>query len=207
MKNKLASEPRNKKKSRFPIASLGAFALFIILVANMIVWNKYSENQAQVDTLKNEIIQVNQQISQAVEPPSNLESRLEIAKDDLEIAQQVFPENVDRNDVVDFILNTAEECQVQIVPLVSEGWGTETAGQSYTTLKYHGTVTGSLAHATNFMTMLRSGKYPTMMITDCTIKRITGPDISVPESDIEVTIDLVIALYTSSTQGNEDTAS
>jgi hypothetical protein len=198
MKTKPASETRNKKKSRLPIASLGAFALFIILVANMIVWNKYSEKQAQVDTLKDEITLVNQKISQAAEPPSDLESRLEMVKDDLAIAKQVFPENVDKNDVVDFILNTAEECQVQIMPLVLEGWGTET---SYTTLKYHGTVTGSLAHATNFMTMLHSSKYPTMMITDCTIKRTTAQNISVPDNDIEVTIDLVIALYTSSIQG------
>jgi hypothetical protein len=205
MKNKLASETKNKKKSRFPIVWLGVFALFIIIVANIIVWNKYFENQGQVQILKDEITLVNEKISQTAEPPSDLESRLEIVKDDLEIARQVFPQNVDGNDVVDFILNTAEECQVQIVPLVSEGWGTER--QSYTALKYHGTVTGSLAHATNFMTMLRSSKYPTMIITQCTIKRITAQNISIPESDIEVTIDLVIALYASSIQGNEDTAS
>ena len=51
-------------------------ALVLIIVVNIIVWRKYSDKQAQVETLKVEVQQVNQQISQAAEPPSDLESRV-----------------------------------------------------------------------------------------------------------------------------------
>jgi outer membrane murein-binding lipoprotein Lpp len=202
MENKLAGETKNNKKRAFPMMLLGAIALVIIIVANVIVWRSYLDMQAQVEALKTEVQQVNEQVAQAAAPPSGLESKLEIAKGELANALQVFPGNIDKNDIVDFILNTAQECQVQIVPLVAEGVGTGSDGQSSNTLKYHGTVTGSLSRVSSFMTKLHNGKYPTMIITECTVQRVTVQDNSISDNDIAVTVDFDITLYASSIKGN-----
>ena len=196
MNTKLTDKLKNNKRTRFVITWLVVIALFAIVVVNIIMWRNYFNKQSQLDVLKGEVQLVNEQISQAGEPPTGLESKLEKAEEDLTIARQVFPRNVDRNDLVAFILNTAEECDVQIVPLVFDGFGTGKTGQSYLVFKYHGTVTGKVSNATNFLTMLRNGDYTTIVITECTVERKSAPDISIPDDDIEVIIELAIELYT-----------
>ena len=205
MKKSLLGKSKNKKLTRLAITWFGVIALITIVVVNIVMWKNYFEKQSQLDVLKSEVQLINEQISQVAEPPTDLESKLEKAEDDLVIAQQVFPENVDRNDVVDFILITAEECDVQIMPLIFDGWGAGRAGQSYLVLRYYGTVIGKVSDATNFLTKLRNGDYTTIVITECTVERRSGPDISIPDDDIEVIIDLAIELYTSSVQAYEDT--
>ncbi len=186
---------------------LGIIAVIAILVVNFVMWKGYFTEKSQIDVLKDEIAAVSEQTSQVPQPPSGLDSQLLGAQNSLTAALQVFPANVDRNDVVDFIFKNAEACGVQIVPLVSEGWEIESIGQSYAVLKYRGTVTGSLINAGNFITLLRNGDYPTMIITGCTIERVTGLVTDIPDSDIEVTIDLSITLYTTSVKVDKDIVS
>ncbi|OGO20286.1 MAG: hypothetical protein A2Z15_09435 [Chloroflexi bacterium RBG_16_50_11] len=206
MKISLAGKTKNNKKFQSALNWLIVIALFAIVAANFTVWRGYFGKQTEIELIRDEIKQVNQEISQTGEPPSDLESKLQKAKDDLSIARQVFPENVDRTDVVDFILITAETSQVQIVPLVFDGGETEQFGQSYYALKFHGTVIGTLGHATNFITMLRNGTYSTILITEFSVERASSLEASVPDNDIEVTIDLSITLYVSSVK-TEGTAS
>ena len=131
VKMKTAGETRNHKKKGFPFALVGAVALIAVIVANVIVWNGYRSKQGQVEALKNEIVQVNEQVSQAAAPPSDLESRLKSAEGNLALARQTYPADIDRNDVFDFMLTTANECQVEILPLVWDGVENAGNGQSY----------------------------------------------------------------------------
>ena len=197
----------NNKKNRIPVKWLAVIALIAIIIANFIVWKNYFGENSGIDALKSEVIAVGQQILEAEQPPSGLETKLQQATDNLTAALQGFPVNVDRNDVVDFILNTAEACDVQVLPLVSEGIGASYSGQSDLILRYSSTVTGKLNNATNFITMLRNGDYPTMVITECSVERVSGLDIDVSDSDLEVTIEISFALYTASIQVTKDTTS
>jgi hypothetical protein len=183
------------KGIKFPMLLLGVIALVAIIVANVIVWRNYSDKQAQVETLKAEVQQVTQKITPAAQPPSDLESKLETAKDDLAKALLIFPANVDRNDVVEFILSTAEECQVQLVPLMAELGASGSTG-SFNVLRYSGTVSGSLSQVSSFMTRLHNDKYPTMIITDCTVQRTSVKDVTIPNNDIGVTVNFSVTLYT-----------
>jgi hypothetical protein len=198
MKNNTADESRSSKITRYMVKWIGVIVLIAIIVANFILWRGYFSGQSELDVLKGEVEAVNQQISQAVEPPVDLDSKLTEAEDGLTLALQVFPGDVDRNDVVDFILNTAETCDVQIIPLVFDGWQVKRIGQSYMVLKYQGTVIGKVSDATNFITMLCNSDYPTLMITECTVERTSALEISIPDSEIGVTIDLEITLFTHS---------
>jgi len=204
MKNYIVDKSRNNKKHRSYMSWLGVVAIIAIIVINFIMWKGYFVEKSQIDVLNEEIAQVNEQTSQVAQPPSGLESQLLEAQNDLMKALQVFPANIDRNDVVDFIIYTANACNVQMIPLVSNGWEIESIGQSFIVLKYHGTVNGILINVSNFITMLRNGDYPTMIITGCDVERVSGLIADIPDSDIVVNIELSIALYTTSiiTSGN-----
>lgn len=200
MRINFTGKSKNNKKPRSLMSWLAVIAIMAIIVVNIIVWKGYFTEKSQIVDLKDEVTEVNLQTSQLAQPPTDLDSRLLEAQDNLTAALQVFPANVDRNDVVDFIFSTANACQVQIIPLISDGWDIESVGQSYLVLKYHGIVTGTLINTSNFITMLRSGDYPTMIITGCSVDRVSGLDADIPDSSLEVSIDLSLALYTTSIQ-------
>ncbi len=201
----MAGETNRNKKKLFSITSIGLIVLVIIVVANIVVWKDHLGERAQIDVLNNEISHVHQRIGETPQPPQNLEVKLETVKAELAAVQNVFPGTVNRNDVIDYIIDVAEECQVQVVPLISQGWVTENAGQSYRVLKLSGTVTGSLEQATNFISKLQGSKYPTMTITELTVQRLDGLDISNLEDNIQVAVNMNIALYAYSPVANEDT--
>jgi len=207
MRTNLTDKSKNTKKHHSLMSWLGVLAIIAIIVVNIIMWKNYFAEKSQIGVLKDEVAQVNQQTSQVAQPPSGLEPKLLAASNNLTAALQVFPANVDRNDVVDFVLHTANSCNVQMMPLISDGWDIESMGQSYFALKYHGTVTGTLINATNFITLLRNSDYPTMIITGCNVERESGLFTDIPDSNIEVTIDLSLALYTTSIKVDKDITS
>lgn len=181
---------------------LTVVGVIILVVVNFFVWRGYSDKQAQAEALKIELQQVTQKVSQTTTPPSDLSVMLASANSDLEEALKVFPANVDKNDVVDFILNTAVDCRVLVLPLVLEGEDSSGVGQSKV-LKYSGTVSGNLSHVTAFMTKLHNDKYPSMIITNCTVQRITSWDNTSPGEDINVSVGFHVALYISSAKGEK----
>jgi hypothetical protein len=199
---KTSGEAKKNKKRRFPFALLGVAAIIVVIVANVMVWNGYRDKEAQVETLENEIVQVNEQISQAETPPTGLEARLETAQNELALARQIYPPDIDRNDIFDFMLITANETKVKILPLVFDGTGASDKEQSSLVMRYHTTITGSLSRTADFMTKLHQDKYPTMTITDCSVKRMSAPDPTIPVDEMEISIDLSLALYVSSVEGS-----
>jgi hypothetical protein len=197
----MAKRESIKRKRKIPMLLLGAVGLVIIIVVNIVVWRGYFDKQAQASALNDEVQRVNDLIALAAEPPSELEQRLAAAQVELENTLTVFPENVDRNDVFDFILNTADECHVNIIPLVSEGDESGGAGKSYKVLKYHGTISGSLGNVCSFMTKLHNTKYPTMIINSCVVQRATQEGNASTINDVTVVVELNLSLYVSTAQG------
>jgi hypothetical protein len=201
----MADRIKTDKKKRSLVPFITVIVIIAIAVTNFLVWKGYFGDKSEIEVLNSEIALVNQQISQAAQPPTDLESELEKAREDLVAALQVFPEHVDKTDVIDFVINTAEACDVLVVPLMSEGLETSNVGQSYVILKYSGTVIGKLNNATNFITMLRNGDYSTILVTECTVERTTELESDITGSEIEVTIDLSFELYATSIITSKDT--
>jgi hypothetical protein len=204
MKNNMENRLNKNKKPRSLTTYLWVVGIIAIIVVNIIIWKNYFGDKSEIEALNSEIALVEQQIAQAAQPSTNLESELVKAQRDLAAALEVFPENIDKTDVIDFVITTAEMCDVQVIPLISEGLKMSNTGQSYMVLQYSGTVIGKLNNATNFITMLRNGDYSTIVITECTVERMTAVDSDISGGEIEVTIDITFELYATSVLEDKD---
>jgi hypothetical protein len=204
MKNNMENRLNKNKKPRSLTTYLWVVGIIAIIVVNIIIWKNYFGDKSEIEALNSEIALVEQQIAQAAQPSTNLESELVKAQRDLAAALEVFPENIDKTDVIDFVITTAEICDVQVIPLISEGLKMSNTGQSYMVLQYSGTVIGKLNNATNFITMLRNGDYSTIVITECTVERMTAVDSDISGGEIEVTIDITFELYATSVLEDKD---
>jgi hypothetical protein len=204
MKNNMENRLNKNKKPRSLTTYLWIVGIIAIIVVNIIIWKNYFGDKSEIEALNSEIALVEQQIAQAAQPSTNLESELVKAQRDLAAALEVFPENIDKTDVIDFVITTAEMCDVQVIPLISEGLKMSNTGQSYMVLQYSGTVIGKLNNATNFITMLRNGDYSTIVITECTVERMTAVDSDISGGEIEVTIDITFELYATSVLEDKD---
>jgi hypothetical protein len=204
MKNNMENRLNKNKKPRSLTTYLWVVGIIAIIVVNIIIWKNYFGDKSEIEALNSEVALVEQQIAQAAQPSTNLESELVKAQRDLAAALEVFPENIDKTDVIDFVITTAEMCDVQVIPLISEGLKMSNTGQSYMVLQYSGTVIGKLNNATNFITMLRNGDYSTIVITECTVERMTAVDSDISGGEIEVTIDITFELYATSVLEDKD---
>ena len=199
-------ESGNHKKGMFSIKSMLAIALIVIVIANIVIWAIHLNKSSQADSLTEEIALINEDIQQMSTPPGDLEAEIESAKAALAAATEDFPVSVNRNEVMDFILDTADSCGVQVIPLVSEGWSDEEAGASYRVLGFSGTVTGSITDITEFICELQNSSYKTLTVRDINITSQSGlhPENPTYENDIPVSVSLSIAVYTCPLTDYED---
>jgi len=203
----MAGTPGKNRIRIFSLTSLGVVALVIVIAANVMVWKGNRDKQAQVNILNGEISQVQNNVKGIPAPSSGLDLKLAAAEAALAEAQGILPSALNMNDVIDYIIDTAEQCHVEAVPLVSEGMSSGNSNQSYRVFSFSVTITGSLANAMNYITGLQGSTFPTLSVTDCTIDKIEGTDYSRPENSTQVRMNLSIAVYTAAPAAVEDAAS
>jgi septal ring factor EnvC (AmiA/AmiB activator) len=203
----MAGTPGKNKKRMISLTAFGVIVLVVVIAANVVVWKNNRDKQSQIAGLQSEISQVQQKIKASPATPADLDARLAVAQAALAEAQNVLPGTISRNDVIDYILNTGAQSQVQVVPLVSAGLAPGNAKQSYRVFTFTATITGTLENAMDFMTRLQGDKFPTLVITDCSVTKIEATDFARPEKSTHVTVSLSIAVYIASPATSEDDAS
>ncbi len=202
----MTTENKEKNEKRLLSAtSLIVAALIIVIAANIVVWKNRLDKNAALDSLTGEIAQVSQEIKKMAVPAADLEARLAEAKAGLTAAQSVFPPEFNRNDIIDYIINLARECQVEVLPISSQGWLAEKGNY---VLKLNSTLTGSFTKATEFISRLQYGRYETLVIPDISFIRQPGPASTGMFSgdDTMVTARLSISVYArpaASAKGNQ----
>lgn len=186
------------KRTKLSIKSVLAMALVVIVIANIVVWVNHINKSSEAESLRAEITSINEEMQQMTLPESNLEEAIESTQEALTAAVKDFPISLNRNEVMDFILDLADTCGVQVMPLVSEGWSDEEAGASYRVLGFSGTVTGSINDISEFIFELQNGSYETLTIREVTIKNQIGMYTENPTyyNDVPVSVSLSIAVYT-----------
>jgi hypothetical protein len=190
-------EKKGNKKGLLSATSIIIAALVIIIAANGVVWKNRLARSAEIDLLSGQLNQVSQNMTRAPAPPSDLEVRLALAKAGLTAAQTALPPEFNRNDVIDYIINLAKECRVEVLPISSQGWAVEKMGQSYPVLKLNGTITGSFTQANEFIYRLQNGKYQTLSVPEIAINRqsAAGGTGAFSGDNTTVTVRLNISIY------------
>jgi len=202
----MIEQNKNKKKRKLKLNTIGLILLVVIVAANIYVWRNNTAGKIEAATLNGNITAVRQQITAVTEPASDLESQLETLQTKLAAAQTGFPGTVDRNEVIDYILDTAKQYQVQVLPLVSDGWGVENIGQAYNVLSITATAEGSLKDVKSLIAALQTGPYPTLTISDCVVDRVSLTTLEAPGDDLQVSVKMKIGIYTFTPAPEKDAA-
>ncbi len=186
---------RAKKKKKISLNAIGLVVLAVLVAANFYVYKARAAGNTEAAALKTEISQVMQQSAMLPEPAQDLDGQLQEAKTALSGAQDGFDTPVELNEVFSFMLKTAGESGVQVLPLTSDDWKTVNLGQRYYVLNIIADAEGRLKNMETFLDGLQDGPYLAFSIADCSIKNPV-PAIGQPAGEIYVTVKLKIEIYT-----------
>ncbi len=192
-------------KRLLSVTSIIIAALVIVIAANGVVWKNRLARSAEIALLSGEIKQVSQNMTKVPAPPADLEAKLALARAGLTAAQTALAPEFNRNDAIDYIINLAKECQVEALPISSEGWTVEKTGQSYPVLRLNIAITGSFTQANEFIYRLQHGKYQTLSVPEIAISRQSGPvgTGSFSGDNTMVTVSLDISIYARPSAANK----
>ncbi len=193
----MAIKEKNKNKKTISMTTLIACALIIIVAANIIVWKNRFDKNAEISSLTTEMSSVTRETRTITGTTSDLESRLAAEKAALASVQGNFPAQFNRNDIIDYIINLSRECEVEVLPITSQGWLAENTGQSYNVLKLNATIAGTYAQVNDFIYKLQHGSYETLVTPEISISRGSPPVSAESFSGVDtlVTAKLNITIY------------
>jgi hypothetical protein len=198
----------NNKKLRQSFISVISVLLLGVLVGVILVWHDHLSRCAEASALAGQIAEINQKIADTPAPPSDLAAGLAAARAGLAEAEAALPASIERNDVVDYIINLADKYRVEAIPLIVEGWSPESPGSPYNILKLNVTATGRLDGVTGLLAALQASEYPSLTISDLSITRVDSPDNSNGFGDATlVAAGMNIALYTYTPVSQENVTS
>lgn len=177
-------------RSRLLITSL----IIILLVVYAYFGMDYIKQRQEHEVLFSQITEVTQTLRQISKPPQDMAQRLAAAQASLAAEQSAFPGKINSAEVVNTILKLADDAEVKAIPLVTQPWSMENAGEhDYYVFRLNVTVEGSFSQLVSFVSQLENGKFKTLIVEDLSITGVTEPEGTIP-----VTARLDLAIYTQS---------
>lgn len=172
--------------------------VFTILAAVCyVLGTDYLKQLKGQEALTAQISEVGQTLAQIPESPQGLEQRLAEAQTSLVAEQNAFPAKMSSTDVVNSILELADKCEVEAVPLITAPWSTEkVAEHDYYVFQLNIVAEGTLAQLMSFVSQLENGEFKTLIVEEMSITRVGEPtEEGAAEESIPVTANLDLAIY------------
>lgn len=156
----------------------------------------YIGQRNEHEALISEIAGVRRALVHIPEAPQDLEQQLAAAQASLAAAQGAFPGKIHSTEVINAILELAENTDVNALPLVTQPWAVETVGgHSYGVLRLTVAIEGGFSQLLNFIRKLENGELKTLIVANLSVTRVAGQS----EKEITpVTASLSLAVYTRS---------
>jgi hypothetical protein len=197
--------PSKLKKRLASTTMIIVAALIVVIAANSVMWKNRLGKSAEIASLTGETNQVRQEISRIATPVPDLAGRLAEATANMTAAQAVFPPVFNRNDIIDYIIRLSRDTHVEVLPINSEGWKTESTNPSRSILTLTGTVTGTFTQTTDFIDKLQHGDYPALVIPEVVFTRVSGTSGAMAFSgdNTTVTARMTINIYASTVPGGK----
>ncbi|NQT72665.1 MAG: hypothetical protein HQ553_07825 [Chloroflexi bacterium] len=153
----------------------GVIVLVLVgLVALGVLYMSEESNQDKLaDTKVEKEIELTNLELNAVDEEAILAKALE----DLDKMSSSFPVEMDDVDVMEFLIDLADETKVEITLKAGKAAASNLAGVSYLSVPITATIDGTFNNVLNFIDRIESGKISTITIGNCTIQG-TGADWS-----------------------------
>ena len=176
-----------------------ALLIIVLLVVYYLFGTDYIKQSKEQEMLTPQITEVIEALKEMPEPPQDLEQRLATAQASLAAEQSAFPSQLNSLQVVNTILELADDYDVKAVPLVTQPWSTEKVGEhDYYVFRLTVAVEGSFSKLVSFVSKLESGEFKTLIVENLSVTRADeqSEEEIFPEGTIPVTASLDLAIYT-----------
>lgn len=179
-------------RGKLVITALIAISLVVCAYFGM----DYRQEGKEHEALAFQIAEASQILAELPELPQDLEQQLAMAEVHLDTEQSAFPSRINSTAVINSILELADDCGVEAIPLVTQPWSIEKVGEhDYHALRLNVAVEGSLSHLLTFVGKLENGEFKTLIVEVLSVTR----DTEQPEEEtILITASLDLAIYTQS---------
>lgn len=184
-------------RGRLLITILIIFLLAVYYLFGM----DYMKQGKEQEVLTSQITEVTQTLEQIPRPPQDLEQRLAVARASLAAEQRAFPSKINTTQVINTIIELADDCEVKAIPLVTQPWSTEKVGEhGYYVFRLNVAVEGSFSRLVSFVSKLERAGYKTLIIENMSVTRVTEQpeEGTVPEGTIPITASVNLVIYTQS---------
>ena len=181
---------------------LTTILIITLLVVYYIIGTDYINQLRENATLTSKITVTTEALAQVPELPQNLEQRLEAAQARLDDEQNKFPINLHSTEVVNTIIEIADESGIVPIPLVTQLWSTEVVGEhNYSVLRLKVATEGNFNQLVSFVNKLENREYETLVVENMVIAAVAeGQSVSVGAPIFTASFDL--AIYTQSLTSN-----
>jgi hypothetical protein len=175
--------------------------IIILLVVYYPLGTSYMKQRQKQKELTAQIADVTQTLAQIPQPPQDLEQRLAIAQANLATEQNGFPAKMNTTQVINTILELAEDCEVKAIPLVTQPWSTEMVGEhDYSVFRLSVVIEGSLPQLLTFISQLENGEFNTLLVENLSVIGESQPSAEeASEEATPPTATLNLAIYARST--------
>jgi len=171
--------------------------VIILLVVYYLLGTGYMKQQKEQKELTSQTTDVTQTLAQMPEPPQDLEQQLAAAQASLAAEQNAFPTKMNTTQVINTILELADECEVKAIPLVTQPWSMEMVGEhSYDVFRLSVVVEGNLPQLLAFISKLEKGEFTTLLVENLSATTESQPsEEEVSGGTIPAAASLNLAIY------------
>ena len=170
--------------------------IIILLVVYYLLGTGYMKQQKEHEALTSQIADVTQTLREMPKPPQDLEQRLAAAQASLIAEQSAFPDKMNTTQVINSILELADNCEVKAIPLITQPWSIEEVGQhGYYVFRLNVAIEGSLSQLLTFVDELENSEFETLVVEGLKVTRVTEQPEETAEGTVPVTASLDLAIY------------
>jgi len=170
--------------------------IIILLVVYYLLGMGYMKQRKEHEALTSQIADVTQTLREIPELPQDLEQRLAAAQASVAAEQSAFPGKMNTTQVINSILELADDCEVKAIPLITQPWSTEKVRQhDYYVFRLNVAVEGSLSQLLTFVDKLENSEFETLVVEGLEVTRVTEQLEKTAEGTVPFIASLDLAIY------------
>lgn len=144
--------------------------VIILLVVYAYFGLGYLKELKEHKVLASQLADINQTLTDVTASSQDLEQRMSAVQASLAVEQNRFPEKVNSTQVINSILQLADDTGVKAIPLVTQPWSIENVGEyDYYVFRLNVSVTGDFSQLVNFISQIEDSEFSTLIFDSLSV--------------------------------------